>query len=196
MVNFREIVKSNERTFYDHSVGEHALTGSYQWRKLISAFFLALVFSNLVTGFLDIVLSVYAILTGFGFNILFYLLNYQSKEDGESLEKQIITEKVNKLTKELFFNVAYFNLVSVLLIILCMCFYILDSADNGILSLALEYFDKLDLPDFFEKNFNYLEVGVKFSYGFFFYYLLIESMCTFIRITARAFYMFQKVVSS
>ncbi len=194
MLNFEEIVSSNAATFYDYSKGEDFKTTSYQVLKFLFAVVFALIFSQLNTSFLSVILSIYAILIGFGFNILFYLLNFQKKVDDSSLEKEVLSEKINKLSSELFYNVAYFNLISVFLIILCLVFYLGKSLDGEVCQFIFEYYQ---LIPYSEKALTFLK-AIKTIASFLalvcFYYLIIESLFTFMRITSRAFYMFKKLI--
>ena len=195
MISFKEIVQSNQKTFYDYSRGEGARVSSFQIYKVFFSIVFAFVFSNLGAGFLGIVLSIYAILTGFGFNILFYLINFQKGVDTTTLEQEVLSKKINKLSTELFYNVAYFNLISVALIILCLLHYLFSSLDLNIInSLAgIPIFNKVPevIPSLLAKMGELLIL----IYNGLFYYFLIESLFTFVRITSRAFYMFQKVIA-
>ena len=61
------------------------------------------------------ILTVQSILMGFSFSVLFFLMsgnNRQSKDD-EAIETKNKIRRLNKLSKELFFNVSYFNFLAI-----------------------------------------------------------------------------------
>ena len=196
MFNFKDIIISNNHTFYDYSTGKQLCICRVQLLKLLVAAAFAIVFSSIKTDFLTVVLSTYAILAGFGFNILFYLLNFERSVRGSSLEDELIAERVNKLAKEIFYNVAYFNLVAVTLIILCLTYYLIESVNSEILPLIVKLLANARIIFSFTEGAAYISLALKTIYNIAFYYALIESLFTFARITSRTFFLFKNVVSN
>lgn len=67
-----------------------------------------------LSNFLSNVITIQSILIGFSFSVMFFLISNKGIEDdgSGSLEKDLKRKRLNKLSHEIFDNVAYFNLVA------------------------------------------------------------------------------------
>lgn len=119
MFNVREIIRKNDATFYDFETRKRRSQKPRLMTTCIiaatAAIFCPRVSDDLLAGFL----AVQSILLGFTVNVMFFLLGNREKkaESAGSLEEKLRSERLRKLYQELFYNVSYFNLISVASII-------------------------------------------------------------------------------
>lgn len=189
-----EIIKKNNKTFYNYSNGEPLNTLRFFLYKLLLSTIILLLFYNVTDKFMGAVLTIYSILTGFSFNVLFYLMSIKKLNENDkslSLEKQTIQSKLNRLKDELFYNISYFNVISLLLILLSIFFYMVES--NSLKSI-IEL--KILLVNNFIKDYhsfvNLFSMLIKGGFKLFFYFLVIESLYTFLRVVVRINFYFNE----
>lgn len=198
MFNLIEIVRRNRETFYNFSTGQKLPLLIANIVKILIATILAGLFSNISKDFLNATITIYSILIGFSFNILFYLLslpNEQRSIHDNSIEKEIKIEKTNKITNELFYNVSYFNIIAICMALVALLFFLFDSRlprfTDGLANVDVlkEYIAKIG-PSCF-----YIRHAALFAYRVLLYYLLIESMYSFIRTTGRVSFFFRQKIA-
>ncbi len=145
-------------------------------------------FPKVDSDFIDNALTIYAILIGFSFNILFFLLSVTKKEKITTnfLEDQNKAKKIHKLGKELFHNVSYFNLVSISLILIAITYNLCKGYETEILSYVSKY-----VSDEYSKS---LRCVASYTQNTIFYALLVESTYTFIRTLSRVSFYFDKKI--
>lgn len=119
MFNVFTIIRNNSTTFYDLYTRKPRSQKPRLFTASVIAFVAALLFSNVSESLLSGFLAVQSILLGFTFNVMFFLLGNREAEaeSYKSLEAKLRAERLRELYKELFYNVAYFNLIAVLSII-------------------------------------------------------------------------------
>lgn len=199
MLDIQSITQKNRDTFYDYSTGEKVSLARTRFVKLLLALFMAFVFAHPSQGFFGIIMASYSILIGFSFNVLFYLLGYadrysqpkqQNQKHNRILEKELEYEKLGRLSRELFYNVSYFNVIAVALIILSLLYYLFQG------TIFAGWWQHP--PQAIDGSlFQFLVVTKSLSlhlYHFMLYLLLCESMYTFLRVVGRVNYYFNKKI--
>lgn len=193
MFNLIEIVKKNRATFYNYSTGDKSnILLSYFLKSFIAVCFASL-FIIPSNNFLNATLTISAILLGFSFNVLFYLLSSNKlfiDEEDDSIEIKLKKEKVNKLSDELFYNVSYFNIITLLVIVTALIFFLFDSG----LSYFILYLNELELIRSLKPYLAYISSAVLWFYRVLFYFLIIESFYSFGRAIGRMSFYFQKKI--
>ncbi len=188
MINLKNIVVNNDATFYDYRTGGPLPRGKRVAFKLLLVVALVALFPKVDSDFIDNALTIYAILIGFSFNILFFLLSVTKKEKITTnfLEDQNKAKKIHKLGKELFHNVSYFNLVSISLILIAITYNLCKGYETEILSYVSKY-----VSDEYSKS---LRCVASYTQNTIFYALLVESTYTFIRTLSRVSFYFDKKI--
>ena len=190
MFNIKNIIDNNRSTFYNYSTEKMLPSSSRIIKKLIIALVLTALFNKIDKDLINVVLTIYSILIGFSFNILFYLITLNKKTNFQqkiSIEKQLKLKKINRLSEELFYNVSYFNIISILLILISLSFFVFESANINIIISNFE----IEITDVFIK---YIKFISSLTYAFIFYVALTESIYTFIRTIGRVSFFFDETL--
>lgn len=115
MFSIFDIVRRDAATYYNYDTNNRVGRS-----KTIAVFATFAVFFGVVVGesssdFLAGALSAEAILVGFSFNVLFYLVANRLTKPATyaSLEHELRFARLSKLSDEVFDNVTYFNLVAI-----------------------------------------------------------------------------------
>jgi len=118
--NVRNIVRSNNATFYDFDTQRRRSQRPRVVVVCLVALIATLTCSKVSDNLLAGVLAVQSILLGFTVNVMFFLLGNREKEapDGTSIEARLRSKRLLDLYHELFYNVSYFNLIAVTSIII------------------------------------------------------------------------------
>lgn len=195
MFSLVEIVQQNRNTFYDYSTNKQRSLILPNIIKISIAAILAILFGNFSKDFFDATITIYSILIGFSLNILFYLLSAQrERADAEnlSIERKIAINKTNKITNELFYNVSYFNVISICVVLVALIFFLFECRlpKFGTEFSNLEMFKIFSIE--IDNIYKYTKLAVLFLYHLIVYALLIESMYTLIRTIGRVSYFFSQ----
>jgi hypothetical protein len=190
MLNLIEIIENNRKTFYCYRTGKASSQALANILKMLAAGCLTALFYVFSESLAGAIITVYAILVGFSFNILFYLAASNEKipeitnstEDAVFFEDQIQEYKMRTLSGELFHNVSYFNLVSIALIMMCLGIYF--SNCQSIFSIFTIQLDNIS------PLWEDAKIGFKIIYISLLFLLLIESGYTFLRIIDRVNFYF------
>lgn len=111
-----KIIADDAATFYRYGSGERLAV----WPRLAGFIAISLIIAQFVTqdlkDFLNGAIPVQAILIGFSFSVMFGLVNTpaQPKMRTTSIEKRVLHVKLDQLSREIFFNLSYFNLAAML----------------------------------------------------------------------------------
>lgn len=116
MLRFLNIVRENDATFYDFRTGRRRNTAPRLICTLGISGVLAIVFTGDVATFLSSLITVQAVLVGFAFSVIFFLLSVPETKalNPDSIEDQLAARKAETLSNELFSNVSYFTLVGMI----------------------------------------------------------------------------------
>ena len=207
MINLKQIITKNHETYYNYNTRERISQKKRIFLQCVLAIILTLLFGQIKNDLLNSVLTIYSILIGFSFSILFYLLGSNRRDinaiqddasniDSKNKEQAICLEDLNKseklqnLTTELFYNVSHFNLVSVLIILFSLIFIIIQSNGPLELTFIIELIVKYELADTLKYIFQLL----RYLFISLFFALLIESIYSFVRIIDRINYLFGETI--
>jgi hypothetical protein len=195
MFDLRQIVENHNRTFYDYASNTRKSVRPRYVTLALLAIALALLFPRQSDDFLNAVLTAQAILVGFSFNVLFFLLsNGEPTPDNEtSLERGLRRAKVERLSKELFHNISYYNLVTISSVVLA--FTLMSSAmDGAIGKFAREWLTENieHVPSIASVYAGFVCQFVRYIAFATLYFLLLESLFTFYRTVFRVSYFFEK----
>ncbi len=194
MFNLSTIIKNNNNTFYDYDTDKRNSISFRIVLTLLFSGFLGIISRTEPSSFLSAVVAVEAILAGFSFSIMFFLLseNNNTYIKPDSLEGELRENKLRKLSKEVFYNIAYFNFMAVLCVIFCLLLLLPD----------FNFENYWKQCSFLPCNISLLSDILKWVTSSFifllwliFYFSLMESMYTFVRTVSRVNYYFHKKIS-
>lgn len=194
----RKIYVDNASTFYDYRTNRKQSQVPRVTLIVALSAALALVAPVTAPEILSAAITVQAILIGFSFSVMFFLVQdrtsiYQRRPvetqspSEESLEKQLDDEQLALLSKELFWNISYFNLVafaSLLVALSIMIPNIWDRIDNIMANIPIQN----------AKNLNFAVPAMISSMiaQWALMVLFIESVYTFIRTVGRVNFLFEQ----
>lgn len=193
MFSIGDILKANAETFYNYRTNKKQFPVVRYviiiLVSLIASVLFGKVHDDLYTG----LIAVQSILVGFAFNVLFYLAAnpISIKNDGVELESKAKALKLNKLGNEVFYNISYFNVVSIFSISLA-CLMLLSNAYLPMkIYMPVIAYQKLDFVkiraalDLLSCLSMRLMIWLTFA-------CTLDSIATFARIVKRMTYLFQE----
>lgn len=199
MFSIREIIRKNRETQYNYSTGK--LSPVWKWYLFllaISALIPALV-PNDFSKFVEAVITSQSILVGFSFSVLFFLLSEKKEKlpTDVSLERKLKNRKLTKLSKELFYNVSYFNLTALSCVCTALVITITPHIDFNTVRNFVD-FNSL-IPTRFHADIaettSYAVATIKYAIKFLFFLTLLESLFTFGRTIRRVIFYFEDSIS-
>lgn len=191
MFNLAKIFAENAATHYDYSTGDPTSRWPLYVFTLAAAILAALAIGRPSSDFLAGALSAEAILVGFSFNVLFYLVANRRVRPLSfvDIEHEIRFQKLSKLSDEIFSNVSYFNVVAIFSALLSLCGLMIVSENfspNANILLVWIFGNEPSVV-------KYLIIA-KFSLQTFYFSILfvflIESATVFLRTVGRVGYYF------
>lgn len=194
MFSVRSIVSANNQTFYEYNTNKKISIRPRIFATAIISSLVGFCLDRDFRDFLNGVITVQAILIGFSFSVMFFLMSAASSRSAvpkksTSLEAQLREEKLEALSKEIFHNVAYFNLVA--MGCLAVALVILLPNNSDVIWNFLKFL-KVESSKFVEKPYAVFLVSVQPLVRAIFLFLLLESAFTFARTTGRVNYLFGK----
>ena len=189
------IIKKNNETFYDYRSNQPVRIRGRIICISIAAFLFAIFVRGELEPFLTGVLTVQAILIGFSFSVLFFLITEKGEPDERevAIEDQLKKDRLAKLSEELFHNISYFNLCAMASLVLAVLF-LLPNISDQVRTVASMF-----RPEFGEAAGALYEVGRPIGAGallFMLGFLVIESGYTFARTVGRVNYLFEQRLSA
>ena len=111
-----EIFRRDAATYYKYSSDKRVSRKRTIFIFASLSFIISLLVGKASNDFLTGALSAQAILVGFSFNVLFYLVanRLTAPASFSGIEHELRFERLSKLSDEVFDNVTYFNLVAIL----------------------------------------------------------------------------------
>lgn len=147
------IYADNASTFYDYRTNER----QSQRARILVIVITAAIFSVLCpissTEALSAAITVQAILIGFGFSVMFFLVQDTRPPSGDhsgdniSLERELDNEQVELLSKELFWNISYFNMVAFASLIVALSLMIPNVWDRAQVIVDRAPWEALEVVD-------------------------------------------------
>lgn len=145
---------------------------------------------------LSATITVQAILIGFSFSVMFFLVQDASDKSNEkfkqpdcnySLEKQLDNEQINLLSKELFWNISYFNVISFLSLVVALAMMLPNIFGN-----VFKLFSKMNFLNIDWQPFVMTVNISAFIAQWIFFLLITESAFTFVRTVGRVSFLFEQ----
>lgn len=193
MISIRNVIDNNTKTFHNHRLDAHEPIGQRLLATGGIAFLLALFTGSNISDFLDAVITVQAILIGFSFSVMFFLVSEDVKpatvETG-SIEAARKAAQANRVAGEIFHNVSYYNLVAMLCLGLALVLLVPARIFTVPDFLAPLYREQPMIGDFLNASGK----AGRFVMLAAFYFLLLESAFTFSRSIARVSFLFEQKI--
>ncbi|MDX2209638.1 MAG: hypothetical protein SFV20_04680 [Sphingopyxis sp.] len=179
-MNIFEIIINHNKTFYNFRTNESRRPIYRYFIVVIISLFTAFFGSDFDGAIRETIITSFSILLGFGFSVIFYLGvdNNALKNESGHLEDELKNEKINKVRRELFFNVAYFNITALLTI-----FIIIISQIKFSEKFNNYFFDYIDTY-FFRVS--------EVTFGFIICTLVLESFIAFFVVIKKVNYMVEQ----
>lgn len=203
MFNISQILRDNNSTFYDFRTENPQSRLVFWIFTVFTSVILAVILKYPSNEFLNAIITTQSILAGFGFNVMFFLLSgsntienqdaHRLDNDNRSLEERNLDQKLEKLSQEIFWNISYFNLISVLSVFVALVALIPNFSTDFLTTLCrlLPL-----LPTGFDAYFFHAQEWIGFvfvsSIKACIYIFSIECIYTFIRTISRINYYFRK----
>jgi hypothetical protein len=185
-----DIIRKNNCTFYNYDTGKWTPIRYRLLLFVLLSMILTVVLKNPTESLLTSILTIQSILVGFSFNVLFFLTtNADSKPEYHEIEFDILHGKLSKLKIELFYNISYFIMVSIVCI-LASLLIIVPSIDVSVTRPIGDY-----VGDEFCRIFSHISSIFWYVLYFILYFSTIEGIYTFSRTTYRIVFLFGKKMS-
>lgn len=187
-----KIILDNNSTFYNYSSNERISIFKRISIFIIISIFLALVFTKSINDLISNAITVQSILLGFSFSVLFYIASNKEKikDNYPSIEDKLNHKKMIKLSYEIFSNVSYYNLVAISSLALGLLIIFLNPpTENDSIKFILDFFTFCGLE---KENLFQIKKIILLSLKALFYFFMIESGYTFLRIVGRIQYLFDE----
>lgn len=200
MFNIVEIVKNDWATYYNFASGEKTPPVTRTFIIVVAAGVLSLFAHANHESFLNAILSIEAILVGFSFSVMFFLLSEERAvdQDDAALETGIRRKKLHTLSREIFYNVSYFNLVSILCVLIALIL-LLPSYSLGPQNFLtqLSFFLGIDFFSSAKLGLVMSEVVPIISWLLWtcLYFFLAQSIFTLIRTVGRVHFYFSEKIA-
>lgn len=186
MFSILEIVRRDAATYYryetDNRISRVPAILLFAVTSLIAGFTITVASNDFLAG----ALSAQAILVGFTFNVLFFLVanRLAAPSTWLSIEHRLRFERLTKLSGEIFDNVSYFNIVAIFSVLTAITLLLVGSeslADKAIKLAHAVYNDKGKYEHNIRQIFQIIGQLTLSTLIF----MLIESGATFLRTVIR-----------
>lgn len=196
MSSLKDIVRRNSETFYDFGTGRRYSILPRLISFVILSFVLSLIFSDLDAQVLSAIITVQAILIGFSFSVIFFLVSspgVSGDAQSKSIEKSVKAERLVRLSNELFHNVSYFNLVGIACVISAVIL-MLPKIETIEIVVGVYRNAVASIPEgmpghSYVKGFYWFAGLVSEAL---FVFMLLESIYTFVRVVKRVNFFFSE----
>jgi len=191
MGNFISIIKRNNSTFYDNRSGEQNSVLPRQTGFILVSLLVAWVLGTPSDTVVSSVITVQSILVGFGFSVLFFLVSSDHVDENAATtrENKERRKRLNKLSDELFFNISYYNIVTIISVLLSMLFAFDISS---IKTLSVDVSNAAQLSQIVVTTLTTIaDVAHRLLISIF-YFVFFESVYTFYRIVVRVNFYFEQ----
>lgn len=191
MSSILDIVYRDAATYYKYDASNRVSRIPTVIIFALISLMVAIVTQVASNDFLAGALSAQAILVGFSFNVLFYLVANRLTVPGRwfDIDHELRFERLAKLSDEIFDNVTYFNIVAIASVVACLTLLLIGSdAFNANLRFVCAFqqvkaYINTDLVVAAAKVMRALLLAILL-------FLLIESVSTFVRAVGRVRFYF------
>ncbi len=191
MFSILDIVRRDAATYYEYDSNNRVGRGKTLGVFAIFAVLVGAAVGDASNDFLAGALSAEAILVGFSFNVLFYLVANRLTKPATyaSIEHELRFERLSKLSDEVFDNVTYFNLVAISSAIAALALLLIGSdgfnANLHKIAAFLECRTRITREALSWANSIVRSIGLAVLV-----FLLAESIYTFLRAVGRVRFYF------
>lgn len=188
-----EIIRNNNFTFYNYRTRKKQNPVARIAVFCAASISMSLLFSKEIGGFLESIITVLSILVGFSFSVLFFLMSGNKAEcpRNSPIEIKLKSEKISTLHQEIFYNVSYFNIASIVCIIISVILLLPSPSLDWMPTIIKVAFSERVFKVFTEEYAHLLRNLFNRLALIVFYFLLIESVYTFFRAVGRVSYYFE-----
>lgn len=189
MYDFTKLVQHHRDTYYNFASNKQNPFWLPKIYQAAFAIFCAICFSAISDALLQSILTIYSILVGFSFSVLFHLISQRefSIDTDGLLETELRLERLTKLHDEIFYNVTYFIISSLALVAIVLCYYVALSFNHQIFDVVSSVLKGGGVLE-------YLSTILSFLFSMIMYFLVLETGFLFIRIVGRVTYYFQQKI--
>lgn len=196
MISIRDIIRENSETFFDHRLNQRQSILFRLIAQIALALILAILFYRGIAPFLGGVITIQAILIGFSFSVMFFLVSSRSMQSEQvpaqniSIEEALKREHAIKVAEQIFSNIAYFNLICLFSLSVSLILMLPP------ISLSSYWWMNIVRPKMMllSEVFHWAGYVVWVLIVWLFYFLVIESAFTFLRITGRINFLFSQKI--
>lgn len=194
IMRLRKIYSDNESTHYDYSTGACQPTYARKAFLVCLAAVIAFCLGRDINEFVGVILTVQAILIGFSFSVMFFLVEERqiTPPASETREEKLRRNQLETLCKEIFWNISYFNVVSLISMAAAMLLMI----PSPIGFIPVHRLPETISIDAYSSAISYAMVIAFFFGKFAFSVLLIDSAYTFARLVGRVNFLFEKRIGA
>lgn len=191
MFDLVKIFTDNAATYYNFRTGERIRRWPFYVFALVTSVVLSALLGRPSNDFLAGALSAEAILVGFSFNVLFYLVANRRVRPSQfvDIEHEVRFKKLSTLSDEIFANVSYFNVVAIFsaLMALLGLLIVSDGLIPHVAQIAMLLRPRFpDLSVLIMTAFR----PIRILYFAALIFLIIESISVFLRTVGRVGYYF------
>ncbi len=182
------VIKRNSETFYNYKTEEPRTQRYRLGAEIVLAALLTTAFQDNLSTFITAVTAVQAIVLGFAFNVMFFLMSdAPPSQTYESIEDKLRTSHVFKLKRELFYNISYFILVAMASLLLA--FLLLMPSGWGIIGHVMI---PLPLSKLARSVGRWTQITAFLLILLGFYASTLESAVSFVRVVGRVNFLFER----
>ncbi len=190
MYDLADLLREHRSTYYEYSSGELRPFWRPKLVQLLVAVTVAFFFHDISDSLLQALLAVYSILIGFSFSVLFHLISQPastSTETSHHHETELRKERLVKLHQEIFYNVSFFVICSLIIVASVVAYYVLSG-------ISVRFYAIGAPSEYVCSAFFTLRAVSVFVFTAVLYFLLLETGFAFTRIVQRViFYFNQKI---
>lgn len=190
MFNVLSVIRNNNATFYDYKTGEKTSLWQRTTAMVIISTVLTLMINGDLKDFLAGVIPVQAILVGFSFSVMFFLMSAAGAVEPVqrvSLENELRTKRLVRLSAEIYHNISYFNLCAMVCLAASLILLAPD-ASEGIRHMLSAGGEAKKWGNLLSNLWGEGTVCMRWIL----FFLLLESGYTFARTASRVNYLFEQ----
>jgi hypothetical protein len=194
MSDLLSIIRRHRETFYDYNTEKPTLVWPRNTAIVLFSFLVVLVFDGVSVDAISALLTVQSILIGFGFSVLFFLVSADDKrpQEGASIESKLTAAKLEKLSRELFYNISYFNIVATCSVVVALLLLV-PHVDSSVIDRVVKLVPGLDVvPANRKASLEHTVFWISEFGNFVLVVLFVESITTFLRTVGRVNFLFEK----
>lgn len=191
MFSLSDIYQRDAATYYDYASNARISRGKTFTAYIVFALIIGFTIGEASNDFLAGALSAQAILVGFSFNVLFYLVANRLTKPAAyaSLEHELRFDRLSKLSDEVFDNVTYFNIVAIASAVAALGLLLIGSDDfNANLHRAAAFIESRTCIT--KEALGWADYVLRSTGLAVLAFLMVESVCTFLRTVGRVRFYF------